>query len=535
MEASKRMSWMDQNHELAIGTPARYRDVVELLEFRGNPYIEALPPFYSEKEVKKLLVYYPPYEEKVRELPAHIRLHAVAALSELFHALPIHYDLYNKLALALYRGYVNRNPLAPGENARISQAVEEMLSPTIRENLAHVTSTFSFSFIGVSGMGKTTALRRIENFFEQVIVHSKYQDRPLTRCQVTWLHLECPHNGSLGALAEEFFLEMDRLLHTTYHRDFVQRFRGGANAKVAAMANMAARHGLGFLVIDEIQNLTSARGISSEEMLSALVRMENKFRIPIIMVGTNKALPLFGGEFRRARRAAGQGDLPWDRMQKDAIFEKFVRRLWKYQFTRTPSELTPPLLDTLYDESQGITDLAVKVYLLAQLHAIAEQGDELITPSRLHKVAWDSLKLVRPFLRALRENNEEKIRMLDDIKPIDLALELNKIQATYRIEDDPQDSPEGAESAPPSIPPSEAAQGASISTSEQASSAQTTAAATDANGQVQQTQNVTSQQEAGDLTKKFDQQVQQGMSTHQALQATGFGGSLMEYVKDAEP
>ena len=106
------------------------------------------------------------------------------------------------------------------------------------------------------------------------------------------------------------------------------------------MKNLALKHSLGVLVIDEIQNLVSAPGTSADEMLNFLVEMDNEVGVPIVLVGTFKAEPILcGDEFRRARRAAGQGDCVWERMKEDAVWRKFAKRLWKYQFVRNPSTL----------------------------------------------------------------------------------------------------------------------------------------------------------------------------------------------------
>src|SRR6266571_4338424 len=75
-----------------------------------------------------------------------------------------------------------------------------------------------------------------------------------------------------------------------------------------------------------------------------------------------------------AARVAAQGDRVWERMKEDEVWRKFVQRLWKYQFVRDPvpwtKEYEPTeLIHSLYEESQGITDVAVKVFLLAQVYA----------------------------------------------------------------------------------------------------------------------------------------------------------------------
>src|SRR2546429_9949842 len=102
------------------------------------------------------------------------------------------------------------------------------------------------------------------------------------------------------------------------------------------------------------------------------------------------------------RRGTGQGDLIWDRMQNDQEWQKFVKKLLRAQYTRkkvgpddpatSPSQNdssgNPPktLTDVLYDESQGITDLAVKLYIFAQERAI-DSAKEIDNERVIRRVA----------------------------------------------------------------------------------------------------------------------------------------------------
>ena len=44
--------------------------------------------------------------------------------------------------------------------------------------------------------------------------------------------------------------------------------------------------------------------------------------------------------------------------------------LWDYQWTKKEVPLTPEISDIMYEESQGIIDIAVKLYAMAQIRAI---------------------------------------------------------------------------------------------------------------------------------------------------------------------
>lgn len=106
-------------------------------------------------------------------------------------------------------------------------------------------------------------------------------------------------------------------------------------------------------------------------------------------------------------------------MKNDESWEIMLRSMWKYQWTRNKCPLTEEMKNTLYDETQGIIDLAVKLYGIAQIKAIYG-GTERLTPATIRESAEESLKLVRPMLDALRSGNMKKIMQYEDIRPISI-------------------------------------------------------------------------------------------------------------------
>jgi hypothetical protein len=154
-------------------------------------------------------------------------------------------------------------------------------------------------------------------------------------------------------------------------------------------------------------------------MLNFFVQLVNTIGVPVILVGTYKALCLLTGELRQARRGTGQGDLVWDRMVENDVWQLFVESLWRYQYVRHPSPLTHELSQVLYDVSQGITDFAVKAYMLAQIRAITT-GEECVRENLIRSVAADSFRLANPILSALRKGNTRALLNVEDIRPIDL-------------------------------------------------------------------------------------------------------------------
>jgi len=125
-------------------------------------------------------------------------------------------------------------------------------------------------------------------------------------------------------------------------------------------------------------------------------------------------------EFRQARRSSGQqGDLLWDRMKNDTSWDIFVSTMWENQWTRQIVPLSDEFKDALYYESQGIVDIAVKLYAMAQIRAIGLQTDTL-TPDDFRIVANEKLGLIKSALDALRSGDKKRIDAIGDIAPISI-------------------------------------------------------------------------------------------------------------------
>ena len=114
----------------------------------------------------------------------------------------------------------------------------------------------------------------------------------------------------------------------------------------------------------------------------------------------------------------------WNRMTRGAKWNYFLETLWKYQYTAVPAPLTPELNEAIFDETQGITDFAVKLFLLAQVRTIrtaSSRQAEVITPAIVHSVALDSLRTAQPVIKALRHNDRASLSQFSDVQPLDFS------------------------------------------------------------------------------------------------------------------
>jgi hypothetical protein len=393
---------------------ATYRDPL-IPGYRGNPLIETLPPILTVNETIALLQYKPDYDKRNRTLPVELRLHLIQDAMRFFKPLPVHLDLEQRFSRMIRAGYQERNPVQRGFRPAAKQRLDAF---NIEGGTPNRLRPNGFTILGMSGVGKTTGVEAILSLYPQIVVHTCYQERPFTHVQLIWLKLDCPHDGSIRGLCLDFFQTIDQLLDTHYYQHYARRGRATTDELLPALARVGAAHSLGVLVIDEIQHLNGSKSGGASRMLNFFVQLVNIIGMPVVLVGTPKARAVLTGEFRQARRAAGQGDLVWDRLPADALWELFMSALWPYQYTQRPTPLTPALSHALYDESQGILDLAVKLYMLSQGRAITT-GQETITEATIRSVAADSLRLAQPMLAALRSGDRQRLLCFEDIYPID--------------------------------------------------------------------------------------------------------------------
>jgi hypothetical protein len=403
-----------------IERQAIYTDQKDLSEYSGNPLIEALPPILEDSdEVIDMLSYSDGHHDGEREFGARSRMHRVLRLFRYFQPLEQHLDIEERFSLCIRQGYLHRSPLSPDYARALADGYKTIKSGSYELPVAYNPTGSGFTIIGLSGVGKTSAVTRVLSLYPQVIVHSRYRDTPLVLKQIVWLKLECPHDGLVKGLCMEFFGAVDRAAGTNYFELYAKRTTT-IDLMMLRMEQIARLHCVGVLVIDEIQHLCLAKSGGSEKMLNFLVSLVNKIGIPVVLIGTTPAKDVLIKKFRQARRSSGhQGDLLWDRMKNDTSWDIFVSTMWKNQWTRQIVPLNDEFKDALYYESQGIVDIAVKLYAMAQIRAIGLQLDTL-SPGDFRIVASEKLGLVKSALDALRSGDKKRIDAIGDIALIDI-------------------------------------------------------------------------------------------------------------------
>ena len=384
-----------------------------------NAFIEALPPLLTAAAAVKKMRRIPVYHEDMRSWPDLQRIDQVMSIFHLIVPLPDHLLMEQSISRIIRNGYMCRNPLKAMWVKQINSGFED-LDVEDDESLPVIRSNASgFAIVGPSGSGKSTTIESVLMIYPQVIVHSNYLGTKFPHEQVVWLKLECPSNASTRALCVSFFTALDEILGTTEYGKEYARKGITKEDMVPIMARLAALHGLGVLVIDELQRLNAAASGGHEEMMYFFTELNNRLGIPVVLIGTSAALNLVTEKFSQARRFTGQGDGIWSPMAHDASWDHFLESMWKYQFTNLPTPLTEALNAEMYNQTCGIIDLAVKLYMLVQWSVIGRTKGkkEGITPKLIRSVAKDKFKFVTPALNKFRNGSIDNPQYLDDLLP----------------------------------------------------------------------------------------------------------------------
>lgn len=118
-------------------------------------------------------------------------------------------------------------------------------------------------------------------------------------------------------------------------------------------------------------------------------------------------------------------------------WEGFVRRMWSWQWTRVETPLDDEIIAALRDESQGILDVVIKLYMLVQSRAIqlgtTAGKEERIDVGLIRHVAKQDLSLIAPMIDALRRNDRRALALYDDLVPLADHVHQTLTDATARL------------------------------------------------------------------------------------------------------
>lgn len=388
-----------------------------LPEYSGNPMIEALPPILgSDYAVAEALRNDIRHGEADRQADAGTRRHMVQRLRQFWEPQTDAIELERLISTLVRGGYVFRNPANLAEwHTRLAVA-RKRLVPTgdgrsTEDLMTEKTTAHSvgMSLVGLSGVGKTTAVRRILSTYPQVIEHGTGRRKIPVIKQLVWLLVTCPEDGGTPALCRAILAAFDAVMGTAWATYYTER-GSSAHAMRTAVTSLAHSHALGLLVIDEIQLLKSSRTGNARMIMGFLLALMNDLDVPVLLVGTREASRVLDPKMQNARRFIGNGGHAMEPLRHEdgeTEFADFVGKLWDRTVLREMGSFDPDgadgreILRVLHHCTAGVHDLVVKMFLFGQVFAL-RTGMEILTPAVFEHVYDTDFAVLHRSLERLR-------------------------------------------------------------------------------------------------------------------------------------
>lgn len=250
-----------------------------------------LSPMKTGKDLLSEMTVLPKQDPDIRLQPSTVRLMALSDLYDIYLPSSMSVEIYNKLYLALLRSLQKKE----GPIAQI-QRNENHKRITQRENNSILGGADSFTIIGTSGIGKSTAINRaIDLITEQGLIENSHTK--IIPCLV----VQCPHDCSTKGLLLEILRKADTFLNSDYYTKAL-RNRVTTDMLIGSVAQISINH-IGLLIVDEIQNVVGNK--NGKALVAMLTQLINSSGISICMVGTPECTVFFDQAMQLARQPLG--------------------------------------------------------------------------------------------------------------------------------------------------------------------------------------------------------------------------------------
>ncbi len=345
--------------------------------------IKQMPEMLSGKELYEKLADIPVYDEIIREKSQTERLMALSTLYDIYLPSEMSVEIYSKLYLALLRSLQKK-----GTHAAVQQSYQNHKIIIQRESRGIIGGSDSFSVVGCSGIGKSSAINRaISIITENKMIEIENPPVRIIPCLI----VQCPFDASVKSLLLEILRKSDELLETNNYGNALKA-RATTDVLIGIVAQVALQH-LGMLVVDEIQNCVVAR--NGKYLVAMLTQLINTSGISIGLIGTPETTSLLETAFQLARRSLG---LQYNALDNDEYFKGFCELLYRYQYVQKHTEITSQIIDWLYEHSDGVTSVVISLIHDAQEIAILT-GYEVLDVVILNQAYNQRLQLLHDFIR----------------------------------------------------------------------------------------------------------------------------------------
>lgn len=350
-----------------------------------------LPEMKSGKELVSAMAILPEYKDSVRNENQAVRLIALSDLYRVYIPSAMSMEIYSKLYLALLRSLQKK-----GTKMAIKQQYENFRAIKKQEYSGIMGGSDSFTIIGTSGIGKSSAISRaISLITENRIIEIEKPYLKIVPCII----VQCPFDSSVKGMLLEILRKVDEELETKYYDNAI-RARATTDMLIGVVSQVALNH-IGLLVVDEIQNVVNSK--NGKSLIGSLTQLINNSGISIAFVGTPESTLFFESAMQLARRSLG---LNYGVMEYGAEFTGICKVLCSYQYVKQKAEITDAIIEWLYEHSAGVLSIVVSLIHDAQEIAILS-GKEILNMETLNEAYQKRLSLLHDYIQPTIIHNQQ--------------------------------------------------------------------------------------------------------------------------------
>lgn len=342
-----------------------------------------MPKMLMGQDLAKSMLLLPTYNPAICKADAGARLMALDAMTDIYVPSQMSYEIYSKIYMAMLHSLKKK---------QTKDAIQQGNQNHMRLQGLGYNSVLggadSFSIIGPSGIGKSTAIAKsIALSGGDQIITTENSYAQIIPC----INVQCPHDCSVKGLLLAILSQVDVLIGTRYEHLAVKD-RASIDNLIGTVSQVALNNIL-LIVIDECQNICRNKG--GVNLVASMTQLINSSGVSICMVGLPETELFFGREMQLARRSVG---LSYTALPYDEYFIQFCETLFSYQYVKYPSKLTPELIELLYECTGGIIAILVSIIMEAQQIAILT-GKEEVNRETILMAYNERLKNVQDFVK----------------------------------------------------------------------------------------------------------------------------------------
>lgn len=369
-----------------------------------NDVVKLIPKMLMGEELDEKLKVFPDYDADTRNASVTERLVALQALYSVFIPNQMSREIYSKLYLSLLRSIQKKQSILA-----IRQYNEN--SKLIRQNSYEsiIGGSDSFTVIGPSGIGKSSAISRAVNILTETPV-LKLNNTNVISC----LQVQAPADCSVKGLLLEILRKADEVLNSSYYNNALKS-HPTVDMLIGIVSQVALNH-VGLLIVDEIQNVVN--GKNGKIVIGTLTQLINNSGVSISMVGTPESTIFFEQAMMLARRSLG---LNYSAMEYGEDFRDFCRELLNYIYVKETPEINEAIFLWLFNHSSGNASIVVSLIQAAQEIAILEGYETLdiktlnLAFERRMAMLHDYIEVPKTKTSSIRKKTTELPEIIKDV------------------------------------------------------------------------------------------------------------------------